>query len=301
MYFSNVEKMNRYKIQKELGGQRKRKFGQTFLAEDQLNHSNVVLKQFDKTAKNEHLFELTSSESLFSFEIKGLPKVIDSFSIDNQTFLVLQYKNGVTIDHFWAKLKRKQRLSFLIKFLEKFTPILKTLEDQKVVHCDIKPSNILIEEKEGDFNVHLIDFGLAIKNNQSKRKTLFPLGYAAPELILNELSIIDFRTDQFSLGILIWRLYTGELPLSHRNPSVFTNLQITHPLPSHSKVPKKVFRILNKMTNKHQFSLPPNRINKEDVKEHLKKAMHVRYTDFYEIIDELKGIKPLFYHIRSLR
>ncbi len=293
-----MENIKGYNIIQKLGNQKKRKFGKTFLAEQ--NQSRVIIKQFNKTTKKEHLFEQVKMEANFSFSMQGLPQVIDFFSNKNQSTLILKYKNGITIDKFWSKLKRKHRIPFLILLLKKLTPIFEILSQKKIVHCDIKPSNIIIEKTKIDFNVHLIDFGMAVQNN-TPRKILFPLGYAAPELILNELSIIDNRTDQFSLGILLWRLFTGELPLSHPNPSIFTNLQITHPLPNHSKIPNKVFRVLEKMTNKHHFSLPPNRMNPLIVRQSLTKAMDERYNDLTEIINDLEKIKPLFYQIKSLR
>jgi serine/threonine protein kinase len=114
------------------------------------------------------------------------------------------------------------------------------------------------------------------------------LGFAAPELLLNRLSIVNQSTDIYALGILIWRLYTGELPLTHPNPSIFTNLQLTHPLPNDSSIPKRLFPILEKMTVKHQFQLPPNKMGRNEVDELLSKAMLQRYTNLTEVLNDIQ-------------
>ncbi len=290
----------RYRIIKELGDQKIRKFGTTYLAIDTISQRKVVLKKFIQSKDNVHLFKQVQLESTFDFKEYGLPKVIDYSVNKNISLLVLAYKEGIPIDQFWNKIKRKNRLVFLKEFIHQLIPIFNCLTAQQIVHCDIKPGNVIIEEKDTGFKVHLIDFGMAARKN-TQRNVLFPLGYAAPELTLNHLPILDHRTDQFSLGILLWKLYTGEIPLSHKNPSIFTNLQITHPLPEHSKLPRKIYRILFKMTKKHPFSVPPNRLNKEEVRELLTQGMSERYASLTEVKKDFEKIKPLFYQIRSRR
>ncbi|MBL1280319.1 MAG: protein kinase [Fluviicola sp.] len=297
-----MEISEEYKIIAELGTQRRRKFGKTHLIENKVTTEKAILKTINKKIVQEHISQRLIEEAAFSFELEGLPKVLSLENTENEVLLVLQCKRGVTIDEYWKTIRRKKRLPFLVDFLSKLEVIFRQLEVENIVHCDIKPSNILIEEKSNDFDVHLIDFGLAVRENDAaNRKLLFPLGYAAPELLLNHLDIIDARTDICSLGILIWRLYAEKLPLVHPNPSIFTNLQLTHPLPEHSKISKSLFKILQKMTVKHSFKLPPNKLKKEDVKVYLEKAMQERYQSLELAIEDLKKVKPSYCQMISLR
>ncbi len=290
----------RFKKIHELGRQKRRKFGKTFKGIDSFTQEKVIIKQFFKEENNRHLLEQIQEEATFHFEKEGLPKVITHRENDIFFELILSFKEGIPIDQYWQTLKKRKRIAFLIKLTQQLSLIFDELKLQEIVHCDLKPSNLIIEEKGEHFQVHLIDFGMAVRKNTT-RKILFPLGYAPPELILNHLSILDHRSDQFSLGILIWRLYTGKLPLSHPNPSIFTNLQITHPIQNHRKIPKSIFTILEKMCYKHQFALPPNRMKDEDVKKKLLSAMDNRYSSLSKVTNELKQIKPSFYHSISLR
>lgn len=283
-----VEISERYQLEKRLGSQGKRKFGELFLATDSKSKKRVVLKAVRLNQNNSTSAERLRAEAGFSFDFKGLPKTLHFEESESVLFLVREYCDGVPLDEHWKTLKRKQRLPFLIAFLKKVQPIFQELKQLGIVHCDIKPSNFLIDQRSDTFHVHLLDFGLAIRTSDTvenkKRKLLFPLGYAAPELLLNHLEIVDERTDIFALGIVIWRLYAGNLPLVHPNPSVFTNLQLTHPLPEHSEISKKIYLILFKMANKHQFKLPPNKMDRHEVNQLLISAMNERFASLQEVI-----------------
>jgi serine/threonine-protein kinase len=290
-----VEFSEKYRLERRLGNQRRRKFGEIFLATDLRSNQKVVLKAVRIDPQDETNANRLKAEASFTFNFDGLPRTLDFEETESNVFLVREYVDGVALDEYWSQLKRRKRLSFIIQLLEKIQPIFEHLKNASVVHCDIKPSNILIEPHDDSFKVHLLDFGLSIRTSETeenqRRKLLFPLGFAAPELLLNHLDIVDHRTDIFAMGVVIWRLYAGNLPLVHPNPSVFTNLQLTHPLPEHTEVPKKVQAILSKMAYKHQFKLPPNKMDQVEVKKMLASAMNERYNFLYEVTQAFKSIE----------
>ena len=282
----------RFRIIEKLGNQARRKFGETYLVEDKQSGKKGVLKAIRKEPGREHIEERLRHEANFGFSCDGLPEVLEFHESETELLLVRSFVSGAQIDVYWKTLKRKKQIPFLIRFLEKLGTIFNHLKTEQIVHCDIKPSNILIEEKGDDFHVHLIDFGLALdQKNNEKRSTLFPLGYAAPEILLNQLDIADQRSDIFALGVLIWRLYADKLPLVHPNPSIFTNLQLTHPLPEHDAVSKKLFPILRRMSYKHQFQMPPNKMEITDVREKLSQAMDNRYTSLSEVLEDFRKLE----------
>lgn len=290
-----MEISERYQLKKRLGSQRKRKFGELFLATDSKSGSTVVIKALRLDQNVSTIVDRLRSEANFSFDFKGLPKTLHFEDSSSTMFLVREYFEGVQLDEYWKTLKRKQRLPFVIELLKKLNPIFNHLKQSGIVHCDIKPSNLLIKQELDSFQVHLLDFGLSIKTSEveenKNRKLLFPLGYAAPELLLNHLDIVDQRTDFFALGIVLWRLYAGKLPLAHPNPSIFTNLQLTHPLPEHSDISKKIHVVLLKMAHKHQFKMPPNRMDQSEVKELLSVAMKERHASLEEVIQVFELIE----------
>lgn len=274
-------------------GPNHRKFNEVFLVKHHISGIAGVCKLLTKTEKNEHLWPLLRREATWSFEEKGLPHTLAFRETDTGIVLIRNYQQGIPLNQFWMKTGRKKRVELVIQLVEKLVPVFNILRTRQIVHCDIKPSNILVSGTAENFEVSLIDFGMAVSMQQPpERKTLFALGYSAPELILNRLHLIDHTTDLFALGICIWQLFAGKLPLMHANPGIMTNLQITYPLPENNAVPKEIYKVLQQMCFKFPFQRPPHHLPQEEADNFLKEAMSKRFQSLEEVLAALKQPKP---------
>lgn len=283
-----MEELTNYCILKELGNQKKRKFGNVYLVEHKETGQKAVLKHVTKDSVKNTILDRLRSEASFDFDVSGLPKTLYFRENDTEITLIKEYFVGLPLDVFWQNVPKKDRLAVLKSVFNNLTPLLHYLTIHSIAHCDLKPSNIIVHQNENEMSLAIIDFGMAIRYPaKEKRSVLFPLGYAAPELILNELELIDQRTDFYSLGIIIWRLFENKLPLTHPNPSVFTNLQLNHPTPIGDTIPKGLMKLINEMTSKYSFKLPPNQLDSSERITKLKMGMDKRPATIEEIAEKL--------------
>lgn len=274
-----------------LGKNKKRKFGNVFLIEN-VTGEKFVLKTAGVKDISERALKQLINECTFTFNHPGLPKIASVDHTEETISLLLEHKNGVSLDEFWKTVKKKNRLDFTKQFVAKTVRLLDEIHSKQIYHCDIKPSNILIDGVEENFEVHLIDFGLALdKSKLSDRKLIFPLGFAAPELILNRTDLIHNTTDYFALGICIYQLWTGELPLAHPNPSVFTNLQLAYPIPEHDSIPRKLNKWLGKVYVKPKWRTAPNLMPEEEATHTLIKSFEERYATSTEFLEALLSVE----------
>jgi serine/threonine protein kinase len=296
------EFIGNYSFLKDFGNQHKRKFGNVFLVEDKATREKFIVKQVKKSETNVIAQERLRNESVFQFDFPGLPRKTEFIETPENSILIKRFVEGETLEHFWNQIPRRNRPDELIRILQELVPIFDFLKNKHIVHADIKPSNILINKTTDKLHVSLIDFGMALDLNQPEQRTiLFPIGYAAPELLLNKLDLVDHRTDLYALGISLWKLMDGKLPLFHPNPSIFTNLQLTHPLPFSAEISKKTHQLLSNMCSKYPFETAPNRISEEMVRKKLMEGMNNRYNGLDEFLKDYQTTlhHKKWYHVFS--
>ncbi len=281
-----------YRIIRKLGSAAKRKFSTVFLIEDRVSQTSFILK----TADSELGISRLRQEAHYTFDFIGLPRVITFSEEQEQALLILEYRSGHTWNDYLKTVPKKHQFETLLNLLRLLEPILAELKRKNIAHLDIKPTNLLYCKDSNQ--VSLIDFGLSRSfNDDSKRKTLFPLGYAAPELLLNRLHLVDQRTDYFALAISIYHLIEGKIPLLNPNPGITTNLQLTHPLTDTARLDKNANSALKKLASKYTFKTAPNRMQASDVDQALLEAMNKRYENLSMFIEDFsKGrLKRLWF------
>lgn len=131
-------------------------------------------------------------------------------------FLVTPYIDGGTL----ARRLKSGSLS-LFQVRQLFVPLVQAvayIHRRGVVHRDLKPTNVLLDEQDGQIYVRLIDFGIAMVQGRPASPPLTTAGnevgtiaYMAPER-LNGIAAPS--NDIFSLGIILHQMLTGNIPMA---------------------------------------------------------------------------------------
>ncbi|MGB3640116.1 MAG: AAA family ATPase [Rivularia sp. (in: cyanobacteria)] len=197
----------------------------------------------------------------------NIPGIVHPFSLEsygNSYILVMEDFGGVSLNEYRINIGYQCFLDSPISFLQEFlsialqlVDILHDLYQNRIIHKDIKPANILINPATKQ--VKIIDFSIAsllpretqeIKNPDVLEGTL---AYISPEQTGRMNRGIDYRSDFYSLGVTFYKLLTGELPFICDEPMELVHCHIAKTAPSinQKEIPPVVDRIIQKLMAKN--------------------------------------------------
>ena len=123
-----------------------------------------------------------------------------------------------------------------------------------IIHRDVKPSNVLIDK---DDRAVLSDFGIAKLAESNVQLTSTGTGVGTPDYMSPEQAMgeeLDARSDQYSLGVMLFELLTGRTPYSGDTPIAVVMGHVSKPLPSprqfNPAIPVKVENVLTRALSK---------------------------------------------------
>jgi len=266
MQLSNGHKLQdgKYRIEKKIG---QGGFGITYLARWYQKaqgavgvanvYSIVVIKEFfwSKYCNRDadgHTVSISSAEgkemmAQFKEKLKKEGKIIsrlshpnivgilDIFEENNTAYLVMQYIEGESLKDKIARMGKIDETTVL-EYARQICSALTEIHGKRILHLDIKPSNVLIDE---DDKVQLIDFGISKQYDETARETSdTPLGVSAgysPMEQYGTLRSFSPPTDIYAVGATLYKMLTGETPLEATARNQFDLEPVTHFSPNIGK------------------------------------------------------------------
>lgn len=221
---------NQYQIIKQIGAGG---MGNVYLAKriDGQFDKTVAIKVLTKGFNNQTIKDrfLREKQILAQLRHPNIVPLLDAGTTDDGIpWFVLEYIQGKNIDEFCQS--NNLSTEAIVNLAIKICDAIQFAHSKAVIHRDIKPANILVENIDGDFNPIILDFGIAHSNDQQQLTHQGHLvgtpGYMSPEQIKGDKNI-DRRTDIFSIGVVLYQLFSDTKPF--KAPSAIeTHQKIIH-------------------------------------------------------------------------
>ena len=218
-----IEQIGKYKLLTKLG---EGGMGEVWLAEQETPRRKVAVKVIKRGMDTRQViarFE-TERQALGVMDHPTIARVFEAGETERgRPYFVMEYVKGEPINRYCDRnrLTTRERLRLFIQVCEG----VQHAHQKAVIHRDLKPSNILVTVLDDQPVPKIIDFGVAKATSQRlTERTLFTeLGqligtpeYMSPEQAEMTGTDVDTRTDVYALGVVLYQLLTGVLPLSTR-------------------------------------------------------------------------------------
>lgn len=196
------QRLGKYRIEKRLGHGG---FATVYRAMDTIEGVRVALKIPHANIITEEVLNDFRREVRLAVQLEHpniLPLKNASF-IDNQFVIAFPLGERTLAE----RLEKRMSLSTALNYGEQLLAAIAFAHRQRIIHCDIKPENMILFP---DARLRLTDFGIAKVAQKTVRGSgTGTVGYMAPEQAMGKPSL---RSDVFSAGLVLYRMLTGQWP-----------------------------------------------------------------------------------------
>ena len=264
----------RYEIVKSIG---EGGMANVYMAQDTILDRKVAIKVLRGDLSHDEKFIRRFQREALSVSNLSHPNIVEVYDVgeeEGQHYIVMEYIEGKTLKQLLQK-RGSLTLSEVIDIMNQLTDGLTHAHNAYIIHRDIKPQNIMIED---DGLIKITDFGIAMALNSTQltqtNSVMGSVHYLPPEQANGKGSTI--KSDIYSLGILMYELLTGNVPFKGDNAVEIALKHLKERIPSirrqNPTIPQSVENIVLKATAKN----PKNRYD----------SVNDMHTDLVECLNE---------------
>jgi len=251
--------IGRYTVRSRLGGGA---FGDVYLAHDPDLDILVALK----VPNAKHFCSSSTMESFLDEARMAVrlnhPGIVRVYNVSRElgtTVIALEYVDGQTLKEYTQSTCLLP--DAIAKLISGVAEAVNYANENGLIHRDLKPDNILIRS---DGRPVVTDFGLAIHEDVQhlrKGELAGSPAYMAPEQVRRETHRLDGRTDQWSLGVILYEILTGRRPfIGGTRTELYEEIKRHDPKPPRQidpSVPSELERICLKCLSKRKSDRYP--------------------------------------------
>ncbi len=241
----------RYKIIKKIGAGG---MANVYLAEDLILERDVAVKMLSLDFHDdESSYRRFQREALSTTELTH-PNIVNIYDVGegNNPYIVMEYVAGLDLKEYIIE-NHPIPYKKVMNIMEQILSGIAYAHSRGVIHRDIKPHNLLIDEKD---HVKITDFGIAIaisENSITQSNSLLgSVHYISPEQARG--NVVTKQSDIYSLGIVLYELLTGSVPFDGESAVSIALKHFQAPIPSlkgfDSRIPQPLENVVLKATAK---------------------------------------------------
>ena len=258
-------------------------FGDCYLCVSKEDNKEYAIKIMSKEKLKEKniLFYLAKSEITIQQNLDS-PKIVkikEYIEDSKYIYIIQEYCKNNALSNLLSKRKYLTEIE-VQNYIFQLIQGLYYLHSRKIIHRDIKPNNLLLDEK---LELKIADFGLSKKlyEGQKLKEKLGTQVYMAPEIWELSETGYSFEVDIWSLGIVMYKLLTSKLPFGDKNNVGKNIIKCNFTFPDKPFVSKEAKNLINQILVKDPRKRPS--------------LNQIVYHDFFH-----KNIFPEFLNISTL-
>jgi serine/threonine-protein kinase len=208
--------------------------GDIYLSTDEVLGRDVAVKVLaERYAADEAIRERFKREALAAARLSGDPAAITIFDVgewDGRPFIVMEHLGGGSLED---RLRQEgaQPPARALAWLEQAAGALDAAHRHGIVHRDVKPANLLLNDRD---EVRVADFGIASSAGMDSLTltgtVLGTAGYLSPEQAQGERATP--ASDLYALAVVAFELLCGHRPFESRSPTAEAAAHVNAPVPS---------------------------------------------------------------------
>jgi len=264
----------------------------------------VLNQEFPSAVSIKHF--ANEYDILQGVDVKGLRKVLGRGKLRSFQAIYLEYVEGKTLNQcIGNQLSIADKLTIAINL----AAVIGTMHDNTIIHKDITPSNVLVNPDTKE--VTMIDFGISsrftLKNQHlgNPQRLEGTLTYLSPEQTGRMNRVVDYRTDIYSAGVVLYQLFSGRPPFVSEDAMAMVHAHIATIPPPLERFAPELPEVLNDIVQKMMAKNAEDRYQsafglEHDLKECLRKlndtgqvkAFTIAENDFsskFQLVEKLYG------------